>query len=155
MAPESEANISPEPDQTHAVSAPRRGHRSGRGRRGGRGRGRGRGGRSRLSEQSQEVSQAESAGGSASQTPVAVEAKPDQSVSSEPQRQPERSQPALASSIEEVNRIIQTLRESLEDMEEVLESLELVERQQNADEQELETLRRQLRMLRRPRDSGA
>jgi polyhydroxyalkanoate synthesis regulator phasin len=53
-----------------------------------------------------------------------------------------------------VNQIIETLRESLDDMEEVLETLELAERQKNADEQEIEQLRRSLRPLQHPRDRG-
>ena len=64
------------------------------------------------------------------------------------------SPPKLQQAIEEVNQIIQTLRETLDDMEEVLETLELAERQKNADEQELETLRRGLRQLHRPREGG-
>jgi prefoldin subunit 5 len=56
--------------------------------------------------------------------------------------------------IEEVNRIIETLRASLEDMELVLETLELAERQKNADEQEIETLRRGLRHIHGPRQGG-
>jgi hypothetical protein len=39
-------------------------------------------------------------------------------------------------------------------MEEVLETLELAERQKNADEQEIESLRRGLRQLHRPREGG-
>jgi hypothetical protein len=39
-------------------------------------------------------------------------------------------------------------------MEEVLETLELAERQKNADEQEIETLRRGLRQLHRPREGS-
>jgi hypothetical protein len=54
-----------------------------------------------------------------------------------------------------VNGIIEVLRESLEEMEEVLETLELAERQKDADEREIETLRRSLRQLQpRPRDGG-
>src|SRR5262245_37460731 len=121
MAPESEANIGPESEQTRAISAPRRGHRSGRGRRGGRGRGRGRGGRSQFSEQSQEISQAESGVEPVSHATAPADAKSELPASSEQRRQPDHSQPALAGAIEEVNRIIETLRESLEDMEEVLE----------------------------------
>jgi hypothetical protein len=56
--------------------------------------------------------------------------------------------------IEEVNQIIETLRGTLEEMEEVLETLELAERQKIADEQEIETLRRGLRQLHRPREGG-
>ena len=62
---------------------------------------------------------------------------------------------AVQEAIEEVTRIIATLRATLEDMDEVLETLELAERQKIADEQEIETLRRGLRQLQRPRDDGA
>jgi len=61
---------------------------------------------------------------------------------------------AVQEAIEEVNQIIETLKETLDDMEEVLESVELAERQQNADAQEIESLRRALRQLHRPRESG-
>jgi hypothetical protein len=60
---------------------------------------------------------------------------------------------AVHQAIEEVTHIIDTLRGTLDDMEEVLETLELAERQKNADEQEIETLRRGLRQLHRPRES--
>lgn len=59
---------------------------------------------------------------------------------------------AIQKAIEDVNQIIETLRGALDDMEEVLETLEVVERQKNADEQEIEELRRALRPLRRPRE---
>jgi hypothetical protein len=39
-------------------------------------------------------------------------------------------------------------------MEEVLEMLELFERQKNADEREIESLRRALRQIHRPREAG-
>jgi hypothetical protein len=39
-------------------------------------------------------------------------------------------------------------------MEEVLEMLELFERQKNLDEREIESLRRALRQVNRPRDAG-
>lgn len=61
---------------------------------------------------------------------------------------------AVQEAIEEVNRIIETLRATTEDMEEVLETLELAERQKTADEQEIETLRRGLRQIHRPREGG-
>ena len=57
--------------------------------------------------------------------------------------------------IEEVNQIIDSLRETLDDMEEVLEMLEVFERQGNADERELESLRRALRQMQRPREGGS
>lgn len=56
--------------------------------------------------------------------------------------------------IEQVNQIINSLKESLEQMDEVLELLECFERQGDADERELEALRRALRQLQRPRDGG-
>jgi len=61
---------------------------------------------------------------------------------------------AVQGAIEEVTQIIETLRATLDDMEGVLETLELAERQKNADEQEIETLRRSLRQLHRPREGG-
>ena len=61
---------------------------------------------------------------------------------------------AVQQAIEEVNQIIETLRATLDDMETVLETLELAERQKIADEQEIETLRRGLRHLHRPREGG-
>jgi predicted RNase H-like nuclease (RuvC/YqgF family) len=61
---------------------------------------------------------------------------------------------AVQQAIEEVNQIIETLRGTLDDMEAVLETLELAERQKTADEQEIETLRRGLRHLHRPREGG-
>jgi hypothetical protein len=39
-------------------------------------------------------------------------------------------------------------------MEEVLETLELAERQKDADENEIESLRRALRQFQRPREGG-
>ncbi|HVM47554.1 MAG TPA: hypothetical protein VMU04_05970 [Candidatus Acidoferrum sp.] len=61
---------------------------------------------------------------------------------------------AVQQAIEEVSRIIETLRGTLEDMELVLETLELAERQKNADEHEIETLRRGLRHLHGPRQGA-
>jgi hypothetical protein len=66
--------------------------------------------------------------------------------------------PAAPRSVQEaigdVNEIIETLKTTLEDMEELLETLELAERQKDVDEQEIESLRRSLRQLNRPRESG-
>ncbi|HXP62947.1 MAG TPA: hypothetical protein VN829_20770 [Dongiaceae bacterium] len=56
--------------------------------------------------------------------------------------------------IEDVNDILETLRQALERMEEVLETLELAERQKDADENEIESLRRALRQFHRPREGG-
>lgn len=72
-----------------------------------------------------------------------------------PTREPQPRTPiAVSQAIEEVNEIIETLRATLDDMEAVLETLELAERQKTADEQEIETLRRGLRQLHRPREGG-
>jgi hypothetical protein len=64
------------------------------------------------------------------------------------------SQRSVQEAIDDVSEIVETLRTTLEDMEELLETLELAERQKDADEQEIESLRRSLRQLHRPRDSG-
>jgi predicted RNase H-like nuclease (RuvC/YqgF family) len=60
----------------------------------------------------------------------------------------------VQAAIDQVNKIVETLRESLDDMEAVLESLELIERQRNADEAEIDSLRRALNRLQRPREPG-
>ncbi|HOX57200.1 MAG TPA: hypothetical protein PLC99_09945 [Verrucomicrobiota bacterium] len=80
---------------------------------------------------------------------------PKREVSRPPTRDFQPATPAAVSqAIEHVNQIIETLRGALSDMEDVLETLELAERQKTADEQEIETLRRGLRHLHRPRESG-
>jgi len=59
---------------------------------------------------------------------------------------------SVQNAIEEVNQIMASLRETLEQMDEVLETLEHFERQGNADEREIDSLRRALRNLQRPRE---
>jgi predicted RNase H-like nuclease (RuvC/YqgF family) len=67
--------------------------------------------------------------------------------------EPESTGPAtIQDAIEQVNDVIEKLRQSLDEMEEVLELLETVERQSTADQQEIESLRRALRPLQRPRE---
>ena len=61
---------------------------------------------------------------------------------------------SVQKAIDEVNSVVDTLRGALDDMEEVLEMLEMFERQQNVDEREIESLRRALRQMNRPRDGG-
>jgi hypothetical protein len=61
---------------------------------------------------------------------------------------------AVEKAIEEVSNIVETLRTALDEMEEVLEMLEVFERQKNADEREIESLRRAVRQIHRPRDGG-
>jgi len=85
-----------------------------------------------------------------------TEAAPVERETSSPpplDRQP-ASQAAVQKAIEEVTQVIETLRTTMDEMEDVLETLELAERQKIADEQEIETLRRSLRQLHRPRESG-
>ncbi|MGD0258960.1 MAG: hypothetical protein ABSD29_03955 [Verrucomicrobiota bacterium] len=87
--------------------------------------------------------------------PVAEAVPVERETSPPPIRERQPAQPmAVQEAIEEVNHIIETLRGTLNDMEEVLETLELAERQKTADEQEIETLRRGLRQLHRPREGG-
>jgi hypothetical protein len=62
--------------------------------------------------------------------------------------------PSVEQAIDDVNQIIETLKNALEDMEELLEMLELFERQSLADEREIDSLRRALRQLQRPRGGG-
>jgi hypothetical protein len=60
----------------------------------------------------------------------------------------------IQKAIDDVNQIAVSLRETQQLMEEVLELLEDFERQGNADEREIESLRRALRHLQRPREGG-
>jgi hypothetical protein len=96
------------------------------------------------------------AGSAPDQQDIAAEPVPEAAtadVSSELERKHEP--PAtLQDAIEQVGRVIDTLRESLDDMEEVLELLEVLERQTGADQREIDSLRRSLRQLQRPRDGG-
>lgn len=61
---------------------------------------------------------------------------------------------SIQKAIDDVNEIVANLKETHELMDEVLEMLEQFERQGNADEREIESLRRALRHLQRPRDGG-
>lgn len=54
---------------------------------------------------------------------------------------------AVTEAIEEVNRIMTSLRQVLDTMEEILETLELAEAQKTADEREIQSLRSALRQL--------
>jgi hypothetical protein len=62
--------------------------------------------------------------------------------------------PSVQQAIEEVNQIMVSLKETQDLMEEVLEMLEQFERQGNADAREIDSLRRALRHLQRPRDGA-
>lgn len=170
MAPEEEPK--PEITQQQAGSRPsvRRDRRPSRGRRG-----RGRGGRPKpaiadrpegpgspadappeepeaifeLAAEADQTSEAPTEGAETS------EPLPEQAPAS-PERDPaQRAAPAtVEKAIEEVSAVVESLRTSLDEMEEVLEMLELFERQKNADEREIESLRRAVRQINRPRDTG-
>ena len=157
MTPDKKPGIGPEQSAGSEISQPARGNRrSGRGHRG---RGRrppaqpvaGQSLRQERQPQNEPGSDValeplQAGAESASCQPVA----PPLSV-----RQPRAASPAgVQKAIEEVNQIIQTLKETLDDMEEVLETLEFAERQKNADEREIESMRRALRQLQRPREVG-
>jgi hypothetical protein len=61
---------------------------------------------------------------------------------------------AISQALSEVMDIVESLKHANEQMEEVLELVELAERQKIADEHEIESLRRALRQMQRPRSSG-
>jgi len=134
------------PEASGTPPAPRRGRRSGRGRRG-------RGGR--RPHTSAPPPSAPPADAADLPQPVAESAPVERETPPPPYQEPQRA-PLIGvqQAIEEVNQIIETLRATLDDMDAVLETLELAERQKNADEQEIETLRRGLRQLHRPREGG-
>ena len=71
---------------------------------------------------------------------------------SEPDNEP--ITPSITTAIEQVNKIIDELKHSLDEMEEVLETLELAERQKIDDAREIESLQRALRQLHRPPPGG-
>lgn len=64
---------------------------------------------------------------------------------------PEKRGPAISQAIEQISEIVESLKRILDQMEEVLELTELAERQKNLDEREIDSLRRALRQLQRPR----
>ena len=61
---------------------------------------------------------------------------------------------AISQCIEQVNSVVEELKQALDQMEEVLETLELAERQQIDDEREIDSLQRALRRLQRPVQPG-
>ena len=68
-----------------------------------------------------------------------------------PEQKAEPPASAISRAIEEVTQIVETLKQTLDQMEEVLELVELAERQTLADEREIESLRRALHRIHRPR----
>lgn len=175
MGPEQEPAPSeaPQANATGGRPAPRRGRRSGRGRRGGHGR---RGPAKHTAEELPPTPAAEVPGeepeaifelatGPIEESGAPVEASVEEppkpvrpSSASLPQaraqEQPLDSGPSIQKAIEEVNGVVDALRVSLDEMEEVLEMLEMFERQQNVDEREIDSLRRALRQMHRPREGG-
>lgn len=84
--------------------------------------------------------------------------RPQRVQESRPPEPPRERIPATPAAVHEaielVNQVIDNLRETLEDMDEVLETLEFAERQKTADEQEIDSLRRMLKQMQRPREGG-
>ena len=76
----------------------------------------------------------------------------DAPVLPEPKTEPPAS--AIGHAIEEVTRIVEALKQTLDQMEEVLELVELAERQKLADEREIESLRRALHRIHQLRGEG-
>jgi chromosome segregation ATPase len=68
-------------------------------------------------------------------------------------REPEMKGSAISQAIEQISEIVESLKRILDQMEEVLELTELAERQKNLDEREIDSLRRALRQLQRPRSA--
>jgi hypothetical protein len=124
--------------------------RSGSRRRGGRGRGRG--------QQNRETNLPTAEGAAATENPI-VAPVPNQPVSQAVSHQPRPQQKhsalsPIAKATEQVEQIIQTLKDSLRELEEVLEILDDAQRQQIGDTKEIEKLRRSLSMLQRERSSA-
>lgn len=170
MAPDQDLQTGTEQTDTAApAEGPRPPRRSGRGHRG---RGRRRRGRAPRPEssaepaqekpdietaKSEEASETEQGAQAAVETPE-TEATPREHPvphTAAPEQKGQRAPKAnIQDAIEQVNQIISSLKESLEQMDEVLELLEYFERQGDADEREIDSLRRTLRQLQRPRDEG-
>ena len=170
MAPEEEPKPEMTQQQPGARSPARRDRRPSRGRRG-----RGRGGRPKpvtadrsegssapavapqeepeaIFELAAEADQTSDAATERADGPEPLEEHPPEP----PRREPGQRAPTatVEQAIEEVSAVVESLRTSLDEMEEVLELLELFERQKNADEREIESLRRAVRQINRPRDTG-
>lgn len=173
MAPEEESQ--PEAAPQEAIGshpAPRRDRRGARGRRG-RGRGRGAGPKRPDRNLPDRAAPAETpathldpesvfelAEGPAGSGTEPIASAESRELAPEPALPPlpAHGRPAppatVQEAIDEVSGIVDALRTSLEEMEEVLELLEMFERQKNADEREIESLRRAVRQMHRPREGG-
>lgn len=169
MAPEEESKAEvTQPDNPGPRGNPRRDRRPGRGRRG-----RGRGGRPKQTRsESSDLPETGAVIAQAGPEPVFELAEESESESaasetaetfSEPEaistplagKSGQAASPAsVEQAIEEVSGIVDALRRALDEMEEVLEMLEMFERQKNADEREIDSLRRALRQIQRPREGG-
>jgi hypothetical protein len=153
------------PGQTAGQQTARPRRRSGRGHRGGRGRRRGPRSETEREAQAPVQGSEELRGAQAEHAEATAQQEPEAGFEHEPETATELAEPvarprqpagqaSVQKAIDQVNEIQQTLRESLDQMEEVLELLEAFERQGDADEREIENLRRALRQLQRPRDGG-
>lgn len=170
MAPEEEPKPEITQQQAGARSPGRRDRRPSRGRRG-----RGRGGRPKPSaadrpeaagipatapqEEAEAIFELAAEVDQTSEAPTAgvesAEPLSEHAPAASPREPGQRAAPAtVEKAIEEVSAVVESLRTSLDEMEEVLEMLELFERQKTADEREIESLRRAVRQINRPRDTG-
>jgi hypothetical protein len=175
MAPDEESK--PEISQSDAPGSPPGPRRDRRPSRGRRGRGRGRRPKpapGQAAPEAEGIARSESGLPPADQEPIfelaqepGADPVPDrseahhsepiaESVASPGPSAPSRpaSPASVEQAIEEVGGIVDTLRSALNEMEEVLEMLEMFERQKNADEREIDSLRRALRQVHRPREGG-
>jgi hypothetical protein len=84
--------------------------------------------------------------------------EPAREAGREREQSREKRQPAsketIQQAIDDVNQISDTLRDTLDEVDELLELLEIAERQETASQQEIDSLRRALRNLQRPRGGG-
>ena len=80
--------------------------------------------------------------------------EPETAPAAQAAPEPKLQGSAVSQALSEVMDIVESLKHANEQMEEVLELVELAERQKIADEHEIESLRRAMRQLQRPRSSG-
>ena len=111
--------------------------------RGGRGRGRGRPTLLQPTAPPAEI------GGVAQESSPAAEPGGVPAVQAMPRLEPQGT--AISQALAEVMSVVEALKHATEAIEEALELVELAERQKIADEREIDSLRRALRQLQRPR----
>jgi predicted RNase H-like nuclease (RuvC/YqgF family) len=138
----------PESAKTSGRSGPPR-----RGRRGGRGRGRGRGPVAGVSTESAKTADApESPAPPEAQTEAAPIMERVEQITRNVISSPTPDSSGISKAIDQITEIIEHLKRTVDQMEEVLELVELAERQKMADEREIDSLRRQLNRMHRPRE---